>query len=118
MHRQCQQGQGAWQEVGAGAGLCRDGVKKAKVQLELDLARGAKKCEKGFCRYTEQEGPGGCTLLPPVSNIGRLLTMDKEKAEVLNHFFLPLSSLETVLHAALRWVVWKVGTEGTVPFLL
>jgi len=107
------------EKCGDAVRLCRDGVKKAKVQLELDLARGAKKCEKGFCRYTEQEGPGGCTLLPPVSNIGRLLTMDKEKAEVLNHFFfLPQSSLETALCAVLRWVVWKVGTEGAVPFLL
>ena len=75
------------EKCGDAVRLCRDGVKKAEVQLELDLARGAKKCEKGFCRYTEQEGPGGCTLLPPVSNIGRLGTGDREEAEVVNSFF-------------------------------
>ena len=50
MHRQCQQGQGAWQEVGAGAGLCGAGGRKAKAQLELDVLRGAKKNGEGFYR--------------------------------------------------------------------
>ena len=50
MHRQCQQGQGAWQEGGAGAGLCGAGGRKAKAQLELDVVRGAKKNEEGFDR--------------------------------------------------------------------
>ena len=30
------------------ARLCRDGVRKAKAQLELDLARGAKENKKGI----------------------------------------------------------------------
>ena len=47
---QCQQGQGAWQEGGAGAGLCGAGGRKAKAQLELDVVRGAKKNEEGFDR--------------------------------------------------------------------
>ena len=50
MHRQCQQGQGAWQEGGVGAGLCGAGGRKAKAQLELDVVRGAKKNEEGFDR--------------------------------------------------------------------
>ena len=50
MHRQCQQGQGAWQERGAGAGLCGAGGRKAKAQLELDVVRGAKKNKEGFDR--------------------------------------------------------------------
>ena len=50
MHRQCQQGQGAWQESVAGAGLCGAGGRKAKAQLELDVVRGAKKYEEGFDR--------------------------------------------------------------------
>ena len=50
MHRQCQQGQGAWQEVGAGAGLCGAGGRKAKALIELDVVRGAKKNEEGFDR--------------------------------------------------------------------
>ena len=50
MHRHCQQGQGAWQEGGAGPGLCGAGGRKAKAQLELDVVRGAKKKEEGFDR--------------------------------------------------------------------
>ena len=34
--------------------MCRDGVRKAKAQLQLDLARGVKKDEKDFYRYTDQ----------------------------------------------------------------
>ena len=50
MHRQCQQGQGAWQEGSVGAWLCGAGGRKAKAQLELDVVRGAKKNEEGFDR--------------------------------------------------------------------
>ena len=50
MHRQCQHSQGAWQEGGAGAGLCGAGGRKAKAQLELDMVRGAKKNKEGFDR--------------------------------------------------------------------
>ena len=62
MHRQCQQGQGAWQEGGAGAGLCGAGGRKAKAQLELDVVRGAKPRRAN----------------PPVSYAGRLETTDKK----------------------------------------
>lgn len=55
MHRQCQQGQGAWQEGGAGAGLCGAGGRKAKAQLELDVVRGAKKNKEGFERADNQK---------------------------------------------------------------
>lgn len=37
-----------------GARLCKDGVKKAKAQLELYLSRGANKNMKSFYRYIKQ----------------------------------------------------------------
>ena len=40
MHRQWKQGQVLWEEYKEAA---RDGVRKAKAQLEMDLARAAKK---------------------------------------------------------------------------
>ena len=63
MHRQCKQGQVTWEEYRDAARLCRDVVRKAKAQLELDLARGAKKNKKDFYRYISQKrnSPGGCT---------------------------------------------------------
>jgi len=53
-HRQWKQGQVSWEEYGDTAWLCRDGVKKDKAQLELNLARVAKN-NKGFYRYVNQK---------------------------------------------------------------
>lgn len=58
MHRQCQQGQGAWQEGGAGAGLCGAGGRKAKAQLELDVVR----CSEEW--MGEGRGGVGCVGFP------------------------------------------------------
>ena len=35
--------------------MCRDGVRRAKVRLELNLARDAKNNKKGFYRYVNQK---------------------------------------------------------------
>ena len=51
MHRQWKQGWTTREEYRDAARLCRDGVRNAKAQLELVLARGAKKDKKGFYRY-------------------------------------------------------------------
>jgi len=48
MHRQWKQGQVNWEEYRDVAWLCRDRVRKAKAQLELNLARDTKKNKKGF----------------------------------------------------------------------
>jgi len=50
MHKQWKQGQVTWEEYKDAARLCRDRVRKAKIQLELDLAKGTKKDMKGFYR--------------------------------------------------------------------
>jgi len=42
MHRQWKQGQVTWEDYRDTAMLCRHGVRKAKAQLELDLAKGCK----------------------------------------------------------------------------
>ena len=55
MHRQWKQGQVSWEEYRDAAQLCRDGVKKAKAQLELNWARDAKNNKKGFYRYVSQK---------------------------------------------------------------
>ena len=35
--------------------MCRDGVRKAKVRMDLNLASNAKNNKKGFCRYVNQK---------------------------------------------------------------
>jgi len=45
----------SWAEYRDAAQLCRDGVRRTKVWLELNLARDAKNNKKGFCRYVSQK---------------------------------------------------------------
>ena len=58
MHRQWKQGQGSWDEYRDFGWLCRDGVKKAKAWLELNLAKDAKSMKKIFNRYVSQKRKG------------------------------------------------------------
>ncbi|KAK4830766.1 hypothetical protein QYF61_013255 [Mycteria americana] len=67
--------------------LCRDGVRKAKVWLELNLARDAKNNKKGFYRHINQKRKVKESVPPMMNKNGDLVSTDKEKAEVLNNFF-------------------------------
>ncbi|KFQ78147.1 hypothetical protein N335_09061, partial [Phaethon lepturus] len=87
MHRQWKQGQVSWDEYRDAAWFCRDGVRRAKAQLELNLARDAKNKKKGFYRYVRQKRKVKESVLPLKSKTGKLVTTDEEKAEVLNDFF-------------------------------
>ncbi|KFQ65391.1 hypothetical protein N335_01657, partial [Phaethon lepturus] len=88
MHKQWKQGHSeSWEEYRNAAQFCRDGVRKAKAQLELNLARDAKNNKKGFYRYVSQKRKGKESISPLMSKTGKLVTTDKEKAEVLSDFF-------------------------------
>jgi len=65
LHRQWKQGQVSWEEYGNTAQLCRDGVSRAKVQLELNFTRDAKNNKKGFYRYVKQKRKVKESLPPP-----------------------------------------------------
>jgi len=67
--------------------LCRDGVRKAKVWMELNLARDAKSNKKGFSRYVSQKRKVKESVTPMMSKTGKLITTDEEKAEILNKIF-------------------------------
>lgn len=54
MHRKWKQEHVAWEEYKDGAQICRDGIRKAKEQLELNLARNTNK-KKGLYRYISQK---------------------------------------------------------------
>ncbi|KFQ90119.1 hypothetical protein N337_04750, partial [Phoenicopterus ruber ruber] len=86
MVRQRKQEQVSSKEYRDAARLCRDGVRKAKAQLELNLARNAKN-NKGFYRHVSQKRKVKESIPPLISKTGKLVTTDKEKADVLNCFF-------------------------------
>jgi len=56
--RQWKKEQVAWEEHRDAVRLYRNGVRKAKAQQELDLARCTKKDKKGFYRYVKWKSPG------------------------------------------------------------
>ena len=51
MYRKWKQGCVAWEEYRAVVCVCRDMIRKAKVQMELNLARDVKDNKKEFYRY-------------------------------------------------------------------
>ena len=111
MHRRWKQGQASWVKYKDSGRLCRDEVRKAKAQLEPYSASGGKRKRDDSTspstrkRKSKKAHPSG-----PVNTTGKLVTKDKQKAEVLN--FLPQSLLATALHTSLRWRGQKVGAGG------
>ncbi|KFO70779.1 hypothetical protein N303_15360, partial [Cuculus canorus] len=86
LHRQCEQGQVTWDMYRDAAQLCRDEVRKAKVQLELNLAREVTTNKKGFYRYISRKRKIKENVPPLVTGNGDHVSTDEEKAEVLNNF--------------------------------
>ncbi|KAK4810454.1 LOW QUALITY PROTEIN: hypothetical protein QYF61_004234 [Mycteria americana] len=97
MHRQLRQGYTSWGDYRDMARECREGIRKAKAQMELNLAGDVK---EGFFQVhrTTKEDEGNCT--PLMSKTGDLTTTDMEKAEVLNDFFASVFTGKCSSHAA------------------
>ncbi|KFQ36182.1 hypothetical protein N331_00749, partial [Merops nubicus] len=86
LQKQWKQGQVSWEEYSDTTRLCRNEVRKAKVQLELNVARDVKENRKGFYRYINQKRKVKEGIPSLRNSNGELVTTD-EKAEVLNKFF-------------------------------
>jgi len=67
--------------------LCKDGIRKANAQLELNLARDAESNKKGFYRYVSQKRQAKENITSLMSKTGKPVTTEEEKAEVLNNIF-------------------------------
>lgn len=68
MYRELKPGHVIWKYYRVTTKLCRDGIRKAEAQLELDLIRSAKKDEKIFYKYINekrsvQEGISSCRAI-------------------------------------------------------
>ena len=62
----------AWEEHRAVVCVCRDRIRKAKAQIELDLVRDVKDNKKGFYRHTGR-GRQAKESVPPLMNSRRVL---------------------------------------------
>jgi len=55
VHRMCKEDQAAWEEYRNVVRACRDATRKAKVHLELNLARDVKDNKKSFFKLLHQQ---------------------------------------------------------------
>jgi len=86
MYRKWKQGCVPWEEYRAVVCVCRDRIRKAKVQTELNLARDVKDNKKGFYRYlgrrqAKESAP------PLMKGSVDLASSGIKKAEILNECF-------------------------------
>lgn len=98
-----------WEEYGKArkaTQLCRDGVRRTKVQLQLSLTRVTKNNKKGVYRYFIQKRQVKESVPPLMSKVDKLMRMEKVKAEVFNDVF-GLSSLATFLPTSLEWMGYR-----------
>ena len=86
MYRKWKQGCVAWEEYRPVVCVCRDRIRKAKVQMELNLARDVKD-KKGFYRYIGRGKQAKKSVPPLMKGNGELASSDIEKAEVLSECF-------------------------------
>ena len=67
--------------------MCREKIRKAKAQLELNLATGGKRNKKLFYKYINSKRRTQENFHSLLDEAGIVTTEDKEKAEVLYAFY-------------------------------
>ncbi|KAK4828050.1 hypothetical protein QYF61_023088 [Mycteria americana] len=80
-------GQATQEDYKGVARLCREKIRRAKAELELNLATAVKDNKKYFFKYISSKRRAKENLQPLVDGGGNTVTKDEEKAEVLNAFF-------------------------------
>ncbi|KAK4811015.1 hypothetical protein QYF61_015719 [Mycteria americana] len=80
-------GQATQEDYKGVARLCREKNRRAKAELELNLAAAVKDNKKHFFKYISSKRRAKENLQPLVDGGGNTVTKDEEKAEVLNAFF-------------------------------
>ncbi|CAM4609133.1 unnamed protein product [Caretta caretta] len=97
------------------AQACRGVIRKAKAQLELQLARDVKGNKKSFYRYVNNKKKVRDSVGPLLNEGGNLVTEDVEKAEVLTVFFASaFTDQGSSQTAALGSTAWGRGEQPSV----
>jgi len=87
------EGQVNWEEYSNAVKTCRDATRKAKVHLELNLARDVKDNEKSFFKYISSKWKTRDNVGPLLNEMG-VPVKDTEKAELPNVFFASVFSVK------------------------
>ncbi|KAK4814671.1 hypothetical protein QYF61_024978 [Mycteria americana] len=82
-----EKGQATQEDYKGVARLCREKIRRAKAELELNLAAAVKDNKKHFFKYISSNRRAKENLQPLVDGGGNTVTKDEEKAQVLNAFF-------------------------------
>ncbi|CAM4652532.1 unnamed protein product [Caretta caretta] len=97
------------------ARACRNEIRRAKLHLELQLARDVKSNKKGFFRYVGNKKKAKESVGPLMNEGGNLVTEDVEKANVLNAFFASVFTNKVSSQtAALGITTWGIDGQPSV----
>ncbi|KAK4819943.1 hypothetical protein QYF61_015843 [Mycteria americana] len=80
-------GQATQEDYKGVARLCKKKIRRAKAELELNLAAAVKDNKQHFFKYISSKRRAKENLQPLVDGGGNTVIKDEEKAEVLNAFF-------------------------------
>jgi len=86
-YRQWKQGRITWEEYRDAVWTCRDGIRKAKAQMELNSARNVENNKREIYRHTGQKRQAKESVPPLLNEREKLATVVMEEAEVLGVFF-------------------------------
>jgi len=115
------EGQTTWEEYRNIVRACREATrKKAKVHLELNLARDVKDNKKGFFKYVSSKWKTKEDVGLLLNEVGALVMEDTEKAELLNAYFASVFTAkagpqDSVLGLARTGLIFTGIQEGAQP---
>jgi len=89
------EGQTPWEEYRNVVRAFRETTRKAKVHLELNLARDVKDNKKSYFKYISSKRKTRNNVGPLLNEVSDLMTENIEKAELLNAFFASVFSAKT-----------------------
>lgn len=88
VYRFWKEGLATWEEYKAVVRECKEATRKAKGSLELNHERGIWDNRKGFFKHIVDKTNTRGNVGPLMSEVSALETENKEKAELLNAFFI------------------------------